>query len=186
MITTALRILLVEDNEADILITSRAIGKIVEAPTIEVVDSLENVRYQMVNFIPDVVISDYNLPTCNGLEVLELVQKFDKPVPFIFLTGTVNDEELAANTILAGAWGYVLKKHMDVLEEKLRPLLKKVVFHLNSRDEVRERLRKNKMAINQIYDYLDHLRSDDKEQKDNIGKIKDTLQHFEMDEDEDD
>ncbi|HER39954.1 MAG TPA: response regulator [Salinimicrobium catena] len=184
MITTALRILLVEDNEADILITSRTIGKIVEQPHIEVAETLEEVRYQMVNFIPDVVISDYNLPACNGLEVLELVQKFDKSVPFIFLTGTVNDEELAANTILAGAWGYVLKKHMDVLEEKLRPLLKKVVFHLNSRDEVRERLRKNKMAINQIYDYLDHLRSDNKEQKDNIGKIKDTLQRFKMDEDD--
>ena len=186
MITTPLRILLVEDEEADVLVTKRAINKIVEEPVIKVVDNLNDCRTQMVNFVPDVVISDYNLPTCNGLEVLELVQKFDQSVPFIFLTGTVNDEELAANTILAGAWGYILKKHMDELEERLGPLLKKVIFHMNSRDEVRERLRKNKIAINQIHDYLDHLKSDDLEQKNSIGKIKDTLQRFKMNENNDD
>ncbi|MGB7786148.1 MAG: response regulator [Salinimicrobium sp.] len=186
MINIPLRILLVEDSEADVLLTRRTIKKIVAEPTIEVVADLEACRMQMVNFVPDVVISDYNLPTCNGLEVLELVQKIDKTVPFIFLTGTINDEELAANTILAGAWGYILKKHMDELEERLRPLLKKVVFSLNNRDEVRERLRKNKMAINQIYDYLDHLKSDNKEQKENIGKIRDTLQYFTFNKEEDD
>ena len=186
MITTPLRILLVEDNEADILITSRTLKKIIEEPEIRIVDNLENCRLQMVNFIPDVIISDYNLPTCNGLEVLELVQRFDTSVPFIFLTGTVNDEELAANTILAGAWGYILKKHMNELEDRLRPLLKKVVFNLSTRDEVRERLRKNKMAINQIYDYLDTLKSDNREQQENIGKLRETLKHLDQEDENND
>lgn len=186
MITTPLRILLVEDNETDVVLTSRSIRKIVEKPDIKVVDDLDNCRLQMVNFVPDVVISDYNLPTCNGLEVLELVKKFDRTVPFIFLTGTVNDEELAANTILAGAWGYILKKDMDELEERLKPLLKKVVFHLSAHEEIRERVRKNKVAVNQIRNYLENLKMDNQEQKDNIGKIKDTLQHFRFEKEDDD
>ncbi|WP_029037461.1 response regulator [Salinimicrobium xinjiangense] len=186
MIKVPLRILLVEDNEADILITRRSIQKLVEAPLIVVVEDLSSCREKLVNFIPDLVISDYNLPTCTGLDVLELVKEKDPALPLIFLTGTVHDEELAANTILAGASGYILKKHMNKLEEKLKPLLKKVVFNMVAKDEVRERLRKNKIAINQIYDYLDSLKADNKEQRENIGKLKDTIREFNEEKDGDD
>lgn len=186
MITIPLRILLVEDNEADVMITRRCIKKLVQAPVIEVVEDLSSARHQLINFVPDLVISDYNLPTCTGLDVLELVKKKDPALPLIFLTGTVHDEELAADTILAGASGYILKKHMNNLEEKLKPLLKKVVFNMVSRDEVRERLRKNKIAINQIYDYLDSLKADNQEQKQNLGKIKETIRIFKEEQDGDD
>lgn len=175
---------MVEDNEADVLMTERTLRKLVETPQIEVVEDLESCRESMITFIPDVVISDYNLPTCNGLEVLELVKQKDPSVPFIFLTGTVNDEELAANTILAGASGYILKKHMDALEEKLRPLLKKVVFSMSTKNEVRERVRQNKISINQIYDYLDSLKEDNLDQRQNIDKLKDNLREFNKDQDD--
>lgn len=186
MITTPLRILLVEDNEADIIVTKRALTRIVSSPQIEVVADMDSCREKMVNFIPDVVISDYNLPTCTGLEVLQMVQEEDSNVPFIFLTGTVHDEELAANTILAGAWGFILKKHMGNLEEKLRPLLNKVVFHQGSQSPLRERLRKTRIAVNEIYTYLDNLKTDNQEQQENIGKIKDTINRFNLEEEDDD
>lgn len=185
MITTPLRILLVEDSEADVFLTKRTIKKIVETHEIEVVEDLIGCRERMINFVPDVVISDYNLPTCNGLEVLQLVQEVNDTVPFIFLTGTINDEELAANTILAGAWGYILKKNMDELEERLYPLLKKVVFNITSKDKLREHLRQNRIAVNQIYDYLDNLNSDNHEQRENIDKIKNNLSMFNLGDDDD-
>lgn len=186
MIKTPLRVLLVEDNEADVLITRRSIHKLVEDPNIQVVEDLDSCRNKLINFIPDVVISDYNLPTCTGLDILQLVQEKDPDLPLIFLTGTVHDEELAANTILAGASGYILKKHMNNLEEKLKPLLKQVVFRMGEKQEVRERLRQNKIAINQIYDYLDNLKADNREQKENISKIKDTIRDYNLWKDEDD
>ena len=92
MIKTPLRILLVEDNEADVLLTTRTLQKLIEQPTIEVIEDLSSCRDKLINFIPDVVISDYNLPTCTGLEVMQLVQEKSPGLPFIFLTGTVNDE----------------------------------------------------------------------------------------------
>ena len=186
MIKTPLRILLVEDNEADVLLTKRSLQKLVAEPIIEVVEDLSSCRDKLINFIPDVVISDYNLPTCTGLDVMQLVQEKAPGLPFIFLTGTVNDEELAAHTILAGASGYILKKHMPHLEEKLKPLLRQVVFRMSEKQEVRERLRENKIAINQIYDYLDNLKADNKGQKENIDKIKDTLRDYNLGKDDDD
>lgn len=186
MINVPLRILLVEDNEADILITKRALAELVEAPDIEEVQDLSSCRDKMINFVPDVVISDYNLPTCTGLEILDLVREIDSTTPFIFLTGTLQDEELAANTILSGASGFILKKHMNVLGEKLKPLLKKVVFNLNTKADLREQIRKNRISVNQINDYLDNLDSDNKEQRENITRIKTSLRKFNLgNEDED-
>lgn len=185
MINTSLRILLVEDFEADVVLIKRQINKIVNNPVIEVVDNLKGCTEKLMNFVPDVVISDYNLPTCDGMQVLELVKSIDKSVPFIFLTGTINDEELAAHTILAGASGYILKKHMNNLDEKLKPLLNKVVINMVTRDELREQIRKNKIAVNQIYSYLDSLKSDNTEQQENISKIKKSIDQFKVDDDVD-
>lgn len=185
MINTSLRILLIEDQKTDVVLIKRQLKKFVKDPKIKVAEDLQGCRTHIVNFGPDVVISDYNLPTCNGLEILELTRSIDSTVPFIFLTGTINDEELAANTILAGANGYILKKHINNLEEKLKPLLKQVAFNMVAREDVREKVRKNKIAVNQIYNYLDNLNADNKEQLKNIGKIKDTIGEFNMEDEED-
>jgi len=180
MIRTSLRILLVEDNEADAVLIERQINKIVEKPTLEVVDNLVEVRDRLVNFVPDVVLSDYNLPTCTGLDVLELVKEYDPELGFIFITGTINDEELAANTILSGASGYILKKHINNLGEKLEPLLKKVMLNMVSQEELRERIRQNKITVNQIYEYLEKIDSDNDEQLRNIEKIKSAMSQFKL------
>ena len=107
MIKTALKILLVEDYEIDADLITMQIHKIVENPEIKVVDNVEDCNNKLHNFVPDVVISDYNLPTCTGLDILKLVKKFDENLAFIFVTGTIDDDELAANTILSGASGFI-------------------------------------------------------------------------------
>jgi len=180
MIKRKLNILLVEDDESDIFLIKRQIGKIVSEPEIEVTDSIEGCKDLLVNFAPDVVLSDYNLPQCTGLDILETVKDHDNSIEFIFITGTINDEELAANTILNGASGYILKKHINNLGEKLEPLLKKLVINMVSRDELRERIRTNKITVNQIYNYLDKINSDNAEQKDNIKNIKQAINRFNL------
>ena len=180
MISIPLRILLVEDNETDALLIKRKIGKLVKEPEIELVEDLEACRHAMVNFVPDLVISDYNLPTCTGMDVLQLCQHLDPDLPFIFITGTIDDEELAANTILSGASGFILKKHMKELDRFLSPLLKKVVLRMSPYEEVRQQIRLNKASVNQIRTYLDSLNSPDfqirKEQIERMQKELDRLQ----------
>ncbi len=180
MIKIPLRILLVEDNETDAGLIRRQIGQITENAEIEMAEDLQGCRDHLVNFAPDVVLSDYNLPDCTGLDILEMVKEFDPDLPFIFITGTINDEELAAHTILSGASGYILKKHMKNLGEKLLPFLKKVVINMGAREELRERIRNNKITVNQIYEYLDKINADNAEQVDNIQKIKQAISNFKL------
>jgi len=180
MIKKKLNILLVEDNQNDVFLIKRQINKIVLNPDIEVTDNLAGCKDLLVNFAPDVVLSDYNLPNCTGLDIMEMVKEYDNTIEFIFITGTINDEELAANTILNGASGYILKKHINNLGEKLEPLLKKVVINMVSKDELRERIRNNKITVNQIYSYLDKIKSDNSGQRENIQQIKQAIDKFNL------
>jgi DNA-binding NtrC family response regulator len=172
MITTKLRILLVEDYQTDAELIKIQIDKIVKNNEIRVVDNIEDFKKEFRLFVPDVILSDYNLPTCTGLDILQLAQSYDDNLPFIFITGTIDDDEMAADTILAGATGFILKKHMNNLAEKLEPLFKKVVFKMVQQEELREKIRKNKIAVNQIYEYLDKFKADNKEQKSNLNHIR--------------
>lgn len=183
MITIPLRILLVEDNDIDAQLIIHHINRIVESPHLKIVDNLNDCEKQLQVFVPDVVLSDYNLPTCNGFEVLELVKSIDESIPLIFITGALEDDELAANTILSGASGFILKKHMEHLTEKLRPLLKKIVFNMEVQEGLREKIRRNKIVVNQIYNYLDSLANDTEEQKENIQKIRENLDEIKPRED---
>ena len=184
MINTSLRILLVEDLKTDAALIKRQIKKVVKSPEIKQTENVEGCKELLLNFAPDVVLSDFNLPTCTGLDILELVKEHDENINLIFITGTINDEELAANTILNGASGYILKKHMNNLGEKLEPLLKKVVFNMVARDELREKIRSNKITVNKIYDYLEKINQDNSEHRENIQKIKNAINQFKI-EDED-
>ncbi|MGY5851012.1 response regulator transcription factor [Salegentibacter sp. F14] len=178
MITIPLRILLVEDSQTDLALIKRHINKIVESPKFEVVENLSGCENKLMNFVPDVVISDYNLPSCDGFEILELTRSMAPDIPFIFITGTIEDEDLAAQTILAKATGFILKTHMHCLDEKLKPLLKKIVYNMVANEDLRERIRQNKIAVNQIYNYLDSLHDDNDEQRDSIEKIRKEIENY--------
>ncbi len=178
MITTPLRIILVEDEETDAVLIKRQISKIVEKPEIKVVKDLPGFEGIFTSFLPDVIISDYDLPTSTGLDIMQLAKSIDETIPLIFVTGALDDDELATDTILSGASGFILKKHMEVLDEKLEPLLRQVVYNMVQHGELRERIRKNKIAVHQIYSYLDNMKADDREQRENIEKIRKNLDKF--------
>ena len=61
-------------------------------------------------FNPDLIISDYMMPSFNGLQALKETKEFGPEIPFILYTGSVN-EEIAVECIKAGAQDYVIKEH---------------------------------------------------------------------------
>ena len=63
----------------------------------------------------DCVVSDYEMPEMDGLELLESVRAQEPDVPFILLTGR-GDEEVASAAIAAGVTDYLLK--LEVVEDK--------------------------------------------------------------------
>src|ERR1051325_5109317 len=86
----------------------------------------------------DIIIADYLLPSCNGIQALETAREKVPDVPFLLLSGTLA-EQAAINSLRQGATDYVLKDRL----EKLEPTVRRAVL------EARERQRR-KMAETEL------------------------------------
>ena len=138
MIETDLKILVVEDSESDYKLLRRQIYKIVEQPAIVRVIYFEDFKKAFNTLQPDIIISDYKLVDCDGLEILEYTVSKDSGCTFIFITGTFENEAIAENTILSGADGYILKKHINTMSRLLLPYFKRAVFKKDTRTDFKK------------------------------------------------
>lgn len=75
----------------------------------------------------DMVISDWNMPIMEGLELLKAVRKDDKLKDVIFIMVTAEAErEKVIEAIKAGADSYIVKPFTgEVLQEKIEKVLQK-------------------------------------------------------------
>src|ERR1700724_2679792 len=62
----------------------------------------------------DLILSDYTLPSFDGISALKLATKACPDVPFIFVSGTLG-EEVAIEALKIGATDYVLKTSLSRL-----------------------------------------------------------------------
>ena len=71
----------------------------------------------------DLIISDYSLPSFDGLTALSLARELMPSVPFILFSGTIG-EEAAIESLRNGATDYVLKQRPERLVTSLRRALR--------------------------------------------------------------
>jgi PAS domain S-box-containing protein len=71
---------------------------------------------------PELILCDYTLPQYNGMEALQDLKSSKLIIPFIFVTGAMQ-EEVAADAIKAGAWDYVVKDRLFRLPLAVRGAL---------------------------------------------------------------
>jgi PAS domain S-box-containing protein len=118
-----LKILMLEDdpNDAELIINELKI--LVEYNSqISWVTTKNEFLNALNQFIPDIILSDFNLPQYSGLEALSDLKQIQPLIPFIFVTGAI-DEETAVETIKAGAWDYVVKDRLVRLPLAVRNAL---------------------------------------------------------------
>ncbi len=73
----------------------------------------------------NLILSDYSLPTFDGLSALDLARVRCPDVPFILVSGTLG-EELAIDSLKRGATDYVLKHHLARLVPAIHRALQEV------------------------------------------------------------
>jgi PAS domain S-box-containing protein len=124
MTKSDLRILMLEDEPLDAELNRAQLQLLDEYNCIvQVVGDKASYIRALETTNPDIILSDYNLPQYNGLEALNDLISRNLLIPFIFVTGTLN-EEIAAGTIKAGAWDYIVKDRLFRLPLAIRSVLK--------------------------------------------------------------
>ena len=108
------RILVVDDNPADIQLTEEMFGEVGLHPVIdsardgvEAVDHLGRVL-DGSDPPPHIVLLDINMPRMNGVEVLKDIKQIDETIAVIMVTAN-EQVQLAADALKSGAFGYVPK-----------------------------------------------------------------------------
>ncbi len=118
----SLRVLLVEDNLADVLLVEDTLAEMVAlSPQLVHVESLAQAQEALQNQDFDVVFIDLTLPDGRGLGNFECLQEMAPQTPMIVLTGLA-DEERAVDAIALGAADYLIKGATDaaLLERSTR------------------------------------------------------------------
>lgn len=80
----------------------------------------------------DLILADYSLPSCNGLQALQLVRELDTNTPFVLISGTIG-EQAAIECLRCGATDYVLKNKI----ERLVPAVRRAIQEAEERAERR-------------------------------------------------
>src|SRR5262245_6699472 len=107
---TELKILMLEDAAADAELEIQGLREAgIECQAFRV-ENEPDFRRALGEFEPDLIISDFSLPTFDGLSALKLSQKERPNTPFIFVSGTLG-EERAVESLKSGACDYVLKNN---------------------------------------------------------------------------
>jgi DNA-binding NtrC family response regulator len=90
--TEIVRILLLEDTISDAQLAEREIRKVLKNSEIKQVETKKEFTQALINFDPELIISDYNLPSFNGLEALKIKQEIKPEIPLIIFTGSINED----------------------------------------------------------------------------------------------
>jgi len=106
-----LKILLLEDLPEDAALIERQLRNEGLEFSSRLVETREDFIKELHDFKLDLIIADYSLPSFNGLEAIEIVQKQSPSTPVVVCTGSIS-EEIAVECIKAGAADYVIKEHI--------------------------------------------------------------------------
>lgn len=117
-----LRVLIVEDDQADVELITRELTKSGFDPICLRVDRREEFSSRLVDERPDVIIYDHNLPHFSSAEALQATQESGQGIPFIIVSHAIGDED-AVTLMRAGAADYLLKDRLGRVGESVRHAL---------------------------------------------------------------
>ncbi len=121
-----MRILIVDDSTT----MRRIIGNVVQQLGVakddydEAEDGVVAWKLFQENNNYDVVLTDWNMPNMNGLELVKTIRGVDKKIPIVMIT-TEGGKGEVITALKAGVNNYIVKPFSaDILKEKLDGLVK--------------------------------------------------------------
>jgi len=127
-----LRLLIIEDSEDDALLLLHRFRLAGYRCVSRRVDNAPDMRAALEQEHWDAVLSDHSMPQFSALGALHLLQEFDADLPFIIVSGVIN-EETAVAAMRSGAHDYLSKNNLD----RLIPAVERELSQARNRAERR-------------------------------------------------
>lgn len=150
-----LKILLLEDSLTDAELIQHELKKSGLIFVSKVIETKKDFEDAVLNYNPDVILSDHSLPQFNSTEALAVYKKSNCIVPFILVTGAVS-EEFAVQSIKNGFDDYILKSNLIRLPSSISNALEKRKTEEEKR-KAQEELVKSEIQIRNFANHLHHV-----------------------------
>ena len=121
--TGQMRILMLEDSAADAELIHDELRRAGWMPLIERVDSAEKFESALIDFPPDVVLSDYSLAQADARAAYALVRKLCPTTPMIIVTGSMIGGGKAVDFLRAGVDDLIVKDDISRLASSITDAL---------------------------------------------------------------
>jgi signal transduction histidine kinase len=138
-----LRALMVEDEPADVELALRTLRQAGFETNGDIAQTAEEFTDLVQRSSYDVILADYNLPSWNGMESVELLRREGLDVPVILVSGALG-ELTAVECIKQGAADYVLKDHLARLPESVRRAMREKRLREDHRQSLEDLARSNR------------------------------------------
>jgi signal transduction histidine kinase len=153
-----LRVLLVEDSQADALLLTRALERGGFAAITLRVDTPEAMERALVEQNWDFILCDHAMPCFDAPEALELVKRLNLDVPFIIVSGYI-EEETAVSAMKAGAHDYIMKDRLARLVPAVERELREAEVRRARRESEAELLRAHEQLEQRVEERTADLRA---------------------------
>jgi signal transduction histidine kinase len=153
-------ILLLEDSATDADLIRHALHQAGFAHLLHRVDTRSEFTNQIEAGPPELILSDFSLPSLDGYTALAIAREKCPDVPFIFVTGTLG-EEVAIETLKQGATDYVLKHRLVRLVPCIHRALREARERAH-RKRAEEQLRQSHEQLRALSVYLQHVREEER------------------------
>ncbi len=140
---TKLRVLVAEDDPADVELLLQALRSGGFEPDGDIVQTEREFVEQVRKNPYDVVLTDYNLPSWNGMGTVEVLRREDRDIPVVLVSGSLGELK-AVECIKQGAADYVLKDHLPRLSESVRRALRDQKLRAEHRQSLEDLARSNR------------------------------------------
>jgi signal transduction histidine kinase len=118
-----IKILLIEDNADDAYLIIRQLTKSGMSFISEVVETRKTFEHSLETFCPDIILSDYSLPTFDAVSAFEILKSSNLNIPFIIISGTIGEEN-AVMLMKKGVTDFSSKNNLPALSQKVERALK--------------------------------------------------------------
>ncbi len=144
----ALRLLIVEDSEDDMLLLLHELKKSGYDPRYTRVETAEALKKALGEETWDLVLSDHDLPNFSAPEALEVLKNSGLELPFIIVSGVIG-EEAAVSAMKAGAHDFIMKNNLA----KLAPVVERTLREVKAgfeRRKMEEALRESEARFRRL------------------------------------
>ena len=132
-----IKVLILEDNTADADLIIRHLIKSKMSFVSKIVESKKLFEESLDTFLPDIILSDFSLPSFDAASAFKIIKDRNLTIPFIIISGTIGEEN-AVMLIKDGVTDYVSKNNFSSLFQKIGRALKEAEELVEKEDLIKK------------------------------------------------